>query len=122
MPAGLAPESTSTLTYGLEAPPMLGENHASRLRAFLRPERTGTYTFYLSGDDDARLLLNSSGPPASGATPIASVAGWTEQYQWQRYRSQTSAGIRLVAGHTYYIEADRRSRARPRPPRGRLEP
>ena len=105
IPDGLAPVSSGTLAWGLETPPMLGENHAARLRAVLTPVTTDDYTFHLSGDDDARLLFNPDGVNADGAIAIASVAGWTEQYQWDRYDSQRSATFRLHAGRSYYIEA-----------------
>ena len=105
IPDGLAPVASGTLAWGLETPPMLGENHAARLRAILTPTVTDDYTFHLSGDDDARLLFNPDGVNADGAVAIASVAGWTEQYQWDRYDSQTSATFRLQAGRSYYIEA-----------------
>ncbi len=105
IPDGLAPVSTSTLTLGLETPPMLGENHAARLRAVLTPTETAEYTFHLAADDDARLLFNPEGRNANGALPIAYVAGWTEQYQWDRFDSQTSATFLLEAGERYYIEA-----------------
>jgi PA14 domain len=105
VPEGVAPESTTTLATGLEVPPMRGDNHASRMRAVITPTRTDTYTFHLSGDDDARLLFNPDGAWAHGAEPVAYVSGWTEQYQWNRYRSQTTPAYELVAGRSYYIEA-----------------
>jgi hypothetical protein len=105
IPDGLAPVSTSTLDWGLETPPMQGENHAARIRALVTPTVTGAYRFVVSGDDDARLLFNPSGAQAAKARPIASVSGWTAQYQWDRYASQTSRTFKLVAGRSYYIEA-----------------
>ena len=104
IPDGLAPVPISTLRYGLETPPMIGENHASRIRAILRPTTTDDCTFYLSGDD-ARLLFNHEGYNASGADVVAPVAGWTEQYQWDRYQSQRTATYRLKKNQPYYIEA-----------------
>jgi hypothetical protein len=94
-----------TLSGGLETPPMQGENHAARLRAVLTPAATDDYTFHLSGDDDARLLFNPDGVSAKGAIAIAAVSGWTEQYQWDRYASQSSATFHLVRGQSYYVEA-----------------
>ena len=105
VPDGLAPEATTTLATGLEVPPMRGNNHASRLRAVITPDRTDVYTFHLAGDDDARLLFNANGDWAHGAVPVAYVSGWTEQYQWDRYASQTTPSYELVAGESYYIEA-----------------
>jgi hypothetical protein len=51
------------------------------------------------------LLFNADGDWAHGAEPVAYVSGWTEQYQWDRYASQTTSGFELVAGESYYIEA-----------------
>jgi len=105
VPFGLPPASSGTTTTGFETSPMQGDNHAARLRAVLTPATTGAYTFFLSADDDARLLFNPDGVDAKGAVPIASVAGWTEQYQWDRYQSQRSATFQLHAGRSYYLEA-----------------
>ena len=105
IPDGAAPKSTSALDWGLETPPMQGENHAARMRALVTPPVTGSYRFYVSGDDDARLLLSPSGSQAFRARPIAYVSGWTAQYQWNRFASQESRSFRLEAGRSYYIEA-----------------
>jgi len=105
IPDGAAPKSTSALDWGLETPPMQGENHAARMRALVTPPVTGSYRFYVSGDDDARLLLSPSGSQAFRARPIAYVSGWTAQYQWNRFASQESRSFQLEAGRSYYIEA-----------------
>ncbi|MFK7918227.1 MAG: PA14 domain-containing protein [Ilumatobacter sp.] len=102
---GTAATNTSTLSWGLEAPPMQGENHATRLRALVTPEVSGEYRLYLSGDDDARLLFNRRNHQARGARTAAYVSGWTEQYQWDRHQSQESRVYNLEAGTSYYIEA-----------------
>ncbi|MDA3033383.1 MAG: hypothetical protein O3B90_13855, partial [Actinomycetota bacterium] len=39
------------------------------------------------------------------ADVVAPVAGWTEQYQWDRYQSQRTATYRLKKNQPYYIEA-----------------
>ncbi|MCB0968501.1 MAG: hypothetical protein KDB37_16840, partial [Ilumatobacter sp.] len=102
---GTEPTSTATTHLGMQAPVGLGDNHGVRLRAVLTPETTGEYTLFLSSDDDGRLIFNPDGPLAAGADIVASVSGWTEQYQWDRYRSQRTPTYTLVAGHEYYIEA-----------------
>jgi hypothetical protein len=105
VPFGAIPAASGTLNFGFETPPMQGDNHAARLRAVLTPAKTGDYTFFLSADDDARLFLDPDGVSARDASQIAYVAGWTEQYQWDRYQSQRSATFRLHQGRDYYIEA-----------------
>lgn len=102
---GTPAASTSSLSWGLEAPPMQGENHATRLRALVTPEVSGEYRLYLSGDDDARLLFNRRNQHARGARTAAYVSGWTDQYQWDRHQSQESRVYNLEAGKSYYIEA-----------------
>lgn len=102
---GLEPTETSIVRAGMQAPVGLGDNHGARLRALLTPEASGEYTFFLSSDDDGRLIFNPDGAVADGADVVASVSGWTEQYQWDRYASQRSASFELVAGRQYYIEA-----------------
>lgn len=105
VPFGAVPASSGTSTFGFESIPMQGDHHAARLRAVVTPTVTGDYTFFLSADDDARLFLNPDGVDAKRARQIAYVAGWTEQYQWDRYQSQRSATFRLEAGRGYYLEA-----------------
>jgi hypothetical protein len=105
VPFGSLPAGTGTLDFGFETPPMRGDNHAARIRAVVTPAKSGTYTFFLSADDDARLFLNPDGVDAVGARQIASVAGWTEQYQWDRYQSQRSQTFQLEKGRSYYLEA-----------------
>ena len=105
VPLGTLPASTGTLNFGVETPPMQGDNHAARIRAVLTPTKTGDYTFFLAADDDARLFFNPDGIDARGAQQIAYVAGWTEQYQWDRYQSQRSATFKLHKGRSYYLEA-----------------
>mgnify|MGYP001795690895 CR=1 FL=1 len=105
VPNGLAPASTTTLDWGLESPPMQGENHTTRLRSIITPEVSGEYRLYLSGDDDARLLFNRRNSNPRGARTVAYVAGWTEQYQWDRHTSQESRVFKLQAGRSYYVEA-----------------
>jgi adhesin HecA-like repeat protein len=105
IPEGQLPVETDTLSLGMQAPVNLGDNHGVRLRSILTPEVTGDYTFFIAADDDARLLFNSTGSEASGAQIVASVAGWTEQYEWDRFDSQRTATFSLVAGQDYYLEA-----------------
>ncbi|MEM9514771.1 MAG: fibronectin type III domain-containing protein [Actinomycetota bacterium] len=104
IPDGTPADEISTLTWGMESDPDEPANSATRLRALVTPPVDGDYRFYLSSDDDGRLLFSRNGR-ADRARTIASVAGWTEQYQWDRYVSQESRTFRLRAGRSYYIEA-----------------
>ncbi len=88
----------------MEIPQSLDINSGTRLRGLFYPPTTGNYTFAVASDDYSVLLLSTDSDPAHAVT-IASVAGWTTYQQWNKYSSQTSAPIPLVAGQAYYIEA-----------------
>jgi signal transduction histidine kinase len=89
-----------------EAPTIGRDNYLTRMRGWLRPPATGSYTFWIASDDSSELMLSSDASPAH-AQIIASVdAGrWTEARQWDRSPGQRSRKIRLEAGQVYYIEA-----------------
>jgi hypothetical protein len=50
------------------------------------------------------LWLSTDGNPVNKRL-IASVWGWTNVRQWNKYTTQQSASINLIAGQQYYIEA-----------------
>ena len=82
-----------------------GSNYGATITTTIVAPETGTYRFYIASDDDSSLRFNASGPGATGAVQIASVSGWTNPYQWNKYSSQQSAAISLTAGQQYYLQA-----------------
>ena len=80
-----------------------GDNYGSRIRAKFVPPTSGAYQFYISSDDNSRLLF-SANANGSGAAQIASVSGWTDYNVWTTYAAQTSAVKTLVAGQAVYLE------------------
>ena len=92
-------EVTETLTLPVNAADAFG----TRQRTLLCPQETGSYTFWLACDDYGKLYLSSTESPDDMAQ-IAYVDGWTSPQQWDRYASQQSAAIDLVAGRKYYLE------------------
>ncbi|UOQ77186.1 PA14 domain-containing protein [Hymenobacter sp. 5516J-16] len=103
IPVQTAPASTSQLTQ-FESSRNLGDNYGARIRGYLCPPQTGAYTFWLAGDDNCELWLSSDGDPARKVR-IASINGYTNSREWNKYASQKSAPITLTAGQRYYIEA-----------------
>ncbi|GAB3540662.1 hypothetical protein GCM10027443_38910 [Pontibacter brevis] len=81
-----------------------GNNYASRARGYVTAPITGEYVFYVASDDRAELWLSTDEAPENRMM-IASVMSHTDQYQYDKYPSQTSAPIMLQAGQRYYIEA-----------------
>lgn len=103
IPLNDTPTSTSVLS-SFEAPTNVGDNYGQRLRGLLTAPTTGAYTFWIAGDDNCELWL-STNDQAGSKVKIAGVSGWTFPREWNKYASQKSVTINLVAGQRYYIEA-----------------
>ena len=73
-------------------------------RALVTAPTTGAYIFYVAGDDESNLLMSTDTDPANRSV-IATVPGWSNHYEWDKYPSQTSTVRNLVAGQQYFIEA-----------------
>lgn len=96
------PSSTWTLS-SFDTIDNRAESYGSRIRAYVIPPISGTYTFYIASDDEGRLLLSNSSNPAS-ATQIANVPTYSDRDEYNKFPEQTSAPVNLIAGQRYYIE------------------
>ena len=97
------PDSRVTLTSfdgGLD----YSDNYGDTIRGWLIPPTTGSYTFWIASDDASELRIGTNATPGS-AVVRATVAGFTNQYQWNANGSQQSVALSLTAGTPYYIEA-----------------
>ena len=103
IPVDTPPSSTSEINI-FETPKNIGDNYGSRVRGYVIPPTTGNYNFWIASDDRSELWLSTDDSPANKRR-IADVAGWTNARQWDKYTSQKSAPISLVAGRKYYVEA-----------------
>ncbi|MBN8458866.1 MAG: cadherin domain-containing protein [Verrucomicrobia bacterium] len=97
------PNTRRTLTL-FDSGEGYADNYGSRIRAKFTPPTTGSYQFYIAGDDDCRLLY-SGNANGTGASQIAYISGWTDHNVWNKYASQTSSAINLTAGQPVYLEA-----------------
>jgi hypothetical protein len=96
--------SSSTSLTQLEGADTYGYNYGARLRGYVCPPQSGSYTFYVAGDDQAELWLSPDADPAR-AVRVASCTNWTASNRdFYRYASQQSAAVALVAGTRYYLE------------------
>lgn len=103
IPLSRTPNGTSQLTL-LEGPTNLSDNYGARIRGYVCPPATGSYTFFVSGNNDCDVLLSTDDNPANKRR-IAYVAGSTTGIrEWTRYPNQQSAPITLTANKRYYIE------------------
>ena len=98
-----SPTSSSNLT-SMEIPTNVSDNYGVRIAGYICAPATGSYTFWIAGDDNVELWL-SSNSNAANKTRIAYHTSWTNSRQWNKYTTQKSASITLTAGQNYYIEA-----------------
>ena len=82
-----------------------GSNYGSRIRANLTPTNTGAYTFFVASDASSQLKFSATTNPADAAV-VAAVPdqGATGYQEWNRYVSQQSSPLWLLAGQSYYLE------------------
>jgi hypothetical protein len=99
-----SPPTSITEIYTFETVSNIGDNYGSRVRGYLCAPETGAFTFWIASDDRAELWLSTTEDPANKVR-IAYVSGWTYSRQWEKYTTQRSVAINLVAGQRYYIEA-----------------
>lgn len=133
---GFATPPDLTLARSLfESPTDRADNFAQRVSGLFKPSVTGDYVFFIASDDDSDLFLSTDATPAN-KRQIAAETGWSSARNWTgangtgaglstvqaiaQKRSDKwvadptdatatppfAAGIHLVAGNTYYIEAD----------------
>jgi len=97
------PDWTDELTQ-FEIPTGRADQYGTRVQGMLHPPSTALYTFWIASDDGGQLWLSTDESPDK-KTLIAHVDGWTGNRQWDKYASQKSDPIVLIAGQKYYVEA-----------------
>ena len=90
------------LTGGFKTPQNSGDSYGAVVEAYYTPSVSGSYVFKLAADDYAELAISTDKNPLN-LNPIASVFGWTKIDEWNKYSSQTSSPVDLVAGQTYLL-------------------
>lgn len=87
----------------LEGPTNWADNYGTRIRGYLNPLTSGNYRFWIASNDNSELWLSTNDDPCN-ATRIAYAQGYTNARQWDKYTTQKSSLISLLAGQKYYIE------------------
>ncbi len=90
-------------TDKLEGPRNWGDRYGMRTRGLITPPETGSYTFYVMGDDDAVLFL-SADENAANKELIAFTPPNTSEGNWTQFPEQISEPILLEKGKKYYLE------------------
>ena len=99
-----APSSSQRIKARFEAPTDVSSNYGQRMHGYIKPPVTGSFTFWISSDDNGQLWLSTNDSPGN-AKKIAEVPGWTNPQEWNKYAQQKSAQVFLEKGKYYYISA-----------------
>lgn len=99
-----SPDERVVITNLLRTATNRGGNYGVRARAVLVPPSTGSYRFWIASDDEGQLRLGADDTPVY-ANVIATVPGFTNPDQFNKYGAQQSGFTNLVAGLRYYVEA-----------------
>ncbi|MCI4670298.1 MAG: PQQ-dependent sugar dehydrogenase [Bacteroidia bacterium] len=103
VPLNTAPSSTQMLNI-FEIPLNVADNYGARMRGYICPPQTGSYTFWISSDDFGEFWLSTDENPLN-ISRVCHVPGWTSSRLWTKYPEQQSSPILLEAGKAYYVEA-----------------
>ncbi len=87
-----------------EIEPNQADDYGVRVSGYLCVPQTGTYYFFVAGNNDAELNLSTTANEADKVT-IASHSDYASNRQWDKFASQKSQAITLIQGNVYYIEA-----------------
>jgi hypothetical protein len=88
----------------LEFAPGFKDEWACSLSGLITPLATGRYVFNIAARDSGVLFLSTDDTPAHRRF-IAEVPAATDLHTYRWYSAQTSPGIQLIAGHSYFIQA-----------------
>jgi RHS repeat-associated protein len=102
IPINTAPYSSGQIS-SLDEPVNCADSFGTRIRGYITAPSSGGYTFWIASDDYSKLYLSTNADTANKVL-IASVAGYTNYKEWNKYTSQKSAVKALVAGTKYFIE------------------
>jgi hypothetical protein len=86
-----------------QGPWNIGDNYFTRVRGFIRPDKTGGHAFNITGDDHMELFISTDASPAN-MRRVAYHQGWTSELEYSKYPTQTVLNISLSAGKLYYFE------------------
>ncbi len=99
------PDSPTGTTYPttIAGPVNFANNYGTRIRGYIIPTASGTYTFNTTSDDVAYFYLSPNAEPLLKELRCE-VPGWTGDTEYNKYPSQESVPLQLVAGQHYYFE------------------
>src|SRR5688572_13282906 len=97
------PTISGTLSL-FELPANSGNNFGVRVYGYICPPTTGSYVFWIASDHSSELWLSTTSNPLNKIR-IAFNTNSTKSRQWDKYATQKSLPVALIAGQKYYVEA-----------------
>ncbi len=97
------PSSTGTRTT-FEMQTNLGSNLGIRMNGYICAPTTGNYVFWIASDASGELWISTTSSPANKVRRAYNTSS-TNSRQWNKYSTQKSVAIAMVAGQLYYVEA-----------------
>jgi hypothetical protein len=87
----------------LETPSNFKDNYGQRLRGYILPPASGSYSFWIASDDASQLYLSTDEKPGNKLL-IAGVNTYTGTHEYTKESNQHSAAFQLESGRSYYFE------------------
>lgn len=81
----------------------VADNYATRIRGYVCAPATGDYTFWIASDNHGELWLSIDETPEK-IIKVAGAYDWTNPQEWEKFATQKSGPIYLIAGQKYYVE------------------
>jgi hypothetical protein len=101
------PDGT-TIVYSMDFPRDWADNYGARATGYIIPPRDGSYTFWISSDDQGQFFLSSDDNPDNLPTePTCTVLTYVtlSPPSWEEYPEQKSAAFDLEGDKPYYFKA-----------------
>src|SRR5262249_18527159 len=98
-----SPAGRTRLVKSFESPVNLATGFVARVRGYVLPPQTGSYTFWIADDAVSELWL-STDATAAKKVKIGEVTGNTPYSKWPHTHESGSVAVNLEAGRRYYLE------------------
>ncbi|MDQ8181858.1 DUF1800 family protein [Pelagicoccus sp. SDUM812005] len=99
----LSSPSFDDIIPSLETPSNWTDNYGTHIIGYIHPPASGTFHFWLAGNDAAELYLSPNEKPEDSVL-IAEMENAVSPRYWDRYENQKSQPIALEAGKKYFVE------------------
>jgi M6 family metalloprotease-like protein len=87
-----------------ETPSGFADNYGTRILGYVCPRTSGIYRFWIAGDDEVELYLSSDDTTVNFSMIAYVHNASTSERDFDRYSTQRSAPVSLVAGERYMVK------------------